>query len=146
MIQYLFLSTCRFYEFGSKLIRPPGQFAITEWFYSGCQKNVPIFEHFFLQPYTHTCVQAFIPQFRIWVFLNRVLGTRSHASTVTPCHLHRLSHSCDFVFSRLWRKNPSHPLCGWSVTRNFIMESGANDAYENLPTHKHLAMESKDGK
>jgi hypothetical protein len=20
-----------------------------------------------------------------------------------------------FVFSRLWRKNPSHPLCGWSV-------------------------------
>jgi hypothetical protein len=21
------------------------------------------------------------------------------------------------VFSRLWRKNPSHPLCGWSLTQ-----------------------------
>jgi hypothetical protein len=90
MIQYLFLSTCRFYQFGSKLIRPPGQFAIAEWFYSDCQKNGPVFERFFLQPY-----------------------------------------------KRLYRT---------SVFRNFIMESGANDAYKYLPTHKHLAMESKDGK
>jgi cholesterol transport system auxiliary component len=25
------------------------------------------------------------------------------------------------VFSRLWRKNPSHPLCGWSLTRVLLI-------------------------
>ena len=25
------------------------------------------------------------------------------------------------VFSRLWRKNPSHPLCGWSLTRILLI-------------------------
>jgi len=30
---------------------------------------------------------------------------------------------CLCFFRRL-RKNPSHPLCVWSVTRNIIMESG----------------------
>ncbi len=30
------------------------------------------------------------------------------------------------VVKKTLRKNPSHPLCGWSVTRNIIMESGIN--------------------
>ena len=29
------------------------------------------------------------------------------------------------VFYRLWRQNPSHPLCGWSLTQsNFNLETG----------------------
>ncbi len=80
-----------------------------EWvFYSGCQKNVSVFKRFFLQP--------LMPQFRHWVFSNRVQSTRLHP--------HRLRHCRAFVFSRRWRKNPSHPLRGWSVTRNIIMENG----------------------
>jgi len=73
----------------------------------GCQKNVADSAVFFLQP--------LMPQFRCWVFLSRILFTRLHP--------HRLRHCRAFVFSRLWRKNPSHPLCGWPVTRNIIMES-----------------------
>ena len=43
--------------------------------YSGCQKNVPKFERFFLQP--------LMPHIHIWVFFNRVLGTRLHRVTCT---------------------------------------------------------------
>ena len=42
-------------------------------------------------------------------FSNRALCARLHP--------HRLRHCRAFVFFRLWRKNPSHPLCGWSVTQ-----------------------------
>jgi hypothetical protein len=77
-------------------------------FYSGYQKNVPVFKRFFLQP--------LMPHFRIWVFSNRVQSTRLHP--------HRLRHCRAFVFSRLWRKNPSHLLRGWPVALNIIMESG----------------------
>jgi hypothetical protein len=48
---------------------------MTETTYSGCQKNVPVFKRFFLQP--------LMPHFRIWVFLNRVLGTKIHGYTRT---------------------------------------------------------------
>jgi hypothetical protein len=56
--------------------------------YRGCQKNVPVFKRFFLQP--------LMPHFRIWVFLNRVLCTRLHP--------HRLRHWRAFVFFRHKRK------------------------------------------
>ena len=33
---------------------------------------------------------------------------------------------CLWIFPAYSGKNPSHPLCVWSVTRNIMMESGLN--------------------
>jgi hypothetical protein len=48
-----------------------------------------------------------------WVFSNRVLCTRIHGYTVLLAPIKALPCLCIF---RRWRKNPSHSLCGWSVT------------------------------
>jgi len=46
-------------------------------------------------------------QLKDWVFSNPAMA---------GLHPHRLRHYRTFVFFRLWRKNPSHPLSVWSVT------------------------------
>jgi hypothetical protein len=33
------------------------------------------------------------------------------------------------VFSRLWRQNPSHPLCGWSLTQERLFELSKKGRY-----------------
>lgn len=56
----------------------------------------------------------FINQYRSlsdWVFSNPAM-----AKCCTRLHPHRLRQCRAFVFFRLWRKNPSHQLCRWSVT------------------------------
>jgi hypothetical protein len=78
-----------------------------------------------IQTFFSTTVQPFMPHFRFWVFLNRVLCTRLHP--------HRLRHCRAFVFSRLWRQNPSHSLCVWSVSRNIIMECGIKKPGSRTP-------------
>jgi hypothetical protein len=90
--------------------------------YSGCQKNVPVFKRFF-----STTPYAAIPS--LGVFKPGAVHARPRL------HPHRLRHCRAFVFSRRWRKNPSHPLCVWSVTRNIIMESGVKSVFiDLLPT------------
>jgi hypothetical protein len=51
---------------------------------------------------------------RLGVFKSRHGGTLHEHPRLHP---HRLRHCRAFVFFRLWRKNPSHPLCERSVTR-----------------------------
>jgi hypothetical protein len=115
------------------------KFVIT---YSGCQKNVTVSKRFFLQTlmpqfrnsehfngkrYKSYAFNGSILEILIlgttlialelnWVFQT---GCFARESKVQPRCFSTIGALRSPVFFRLSRKNPSHPLCGWSLTRYY---------------------------
>jgi tRNA 2-thiocytidine biosynthesis protein TtcA len=76
------------------------------------------------------------------VFKSRHGGTLHEHPRLHP---HRLRHCRAFAFFRRWRKNPSHPLCGWSVTPLPVSNSKYKTLNRNIGRALHRYDMLQDG-
>jgi len=70
-------------------------------------------------------VDSFIKNVQV-VFIYPVFGSLIGFSKTTTFRALRAP-----IFYRLWRQNPSHPLCGWLLTQAFE-KGGFNDGFQAM--------------